>query len=132
MTVSVTYDTDLDKIKPIVKQVGKELAADPEFAPHILETLKMQGVEQFGDYAIQVRLKMMTRPGEQFVIRRRAMAMIKKAFEANGIAFAVPTVTVAGSGGGGSRWQRRRDAATCSPPSPCPIAAVRSGRRSRR
>ncbi|WP_052120786.1 mechanosensitive ion channel domain-containing protein [Inquilinus limosus] len=102
MTVSVTYDTDLDKIKPIVKQVGKELAADPEFAPHILETLKMQGVEQFGDYAIQVRLKMMTRPGEQFVIRRRAMAMIKKAFEANGIAFAVPTVTVAGSGGGGA------------------------------
>ncbi|OWJ68367.1 mechanosensitive ion channel family protein [Inquilinus limosus] len=102
MTVSVTYDTDLDKIKPIVKQVGKELAADPEFAPHILETLKMQGVEQFGDYAIQIRLKMMTRPGEQFVIRRRAMAMIKKAFEANGIAFAVPTVTVAGGGGGGA------------------------------
>ncbi|WP_225773100.1 mechanosensitive ion channel family protein [Inquilinus sp. Marseille-Q2685] len=98
MTVSVTYDTDLDKIKPIVKQVGKELAADPEFAPHILETLKMQGVEQFGDYAIQIRLKMMTRPGEQFVIRRRALAMIKKAFEANGIAFAVPTVTVAGGG----------------------------------
>ncbi|MFE0757268.1 mechanosensitive ion channel family protein [Inquilinus sp. NPDC058860] len=99
MTVSVTYGTDLDRIKPIVKQVGRELAADPEFAPHILETLKMQGVEQFGDYAIQIRLKMMTRPGEQFVIRRRALAMIKKAFEANGIAFAVPTVTVAGGGG---------------------------------
>jgi small-conductance mechanosensitive channel len=100
MTVSVTYGTDLDKIKPIVKQVGKELAADPEFAPHILETLKMQGVEQFGDYAIQIRLKMMTKPGEQFVIRRRAMAMIKKAFEANGIAFAVPTVTVSGGDSG--------------------------------
>ncbi|WP_051248911.1 mechanosensitive ion channel domain-containing protein [Inquilinus limosus] len=99
MTVSVTYDTDLDKIKPIVKQVGKELLADPEMAPHILETLKMQGVEQFGDYAIQIRLKMMTKPGEQFVIRRKALAMIKKAFEANGIAFAVPTVTVAGGGG---------------------------------
>jgi small-conductance mechanosensitive channel len=71
---------------------------DPELAPNILETLKMQGVEQFGDFAIQLRMKMMTKPGEQFVIRRRAYAMIKKAFNANGIKFALPTVSVAGGG----------------------------------
>jgi small-conductance mechanosensitive channel len=98
ISVSVTYDTDLDQVKKIIKQIGKELQADPEFAPHILQTLKMQGVEQFGDFAIQIRLKMMTKPGEQFVIRRRAYAMIKKAFDANGIEFAFPTVTVAGGG----------------------------------
>jgi small-conductance mechanosensitive channel len=98
MTLGVSYTTDLDKVKAIIKKIGKELAADPEFAPHILETLKMQGVEQFGDFAIQIRLKMMTRPGEQFVIRRRAYALIKKAFAANGIEFAFPTVTVAGGG----------------------------------
>jgi small-conductance mechanosensitive channel len=96
LTVSVTYDTDLDKAKKIIKQVGRELAADPDLAPHIMETLKMQGVEQFGDFAIQIRLKMMTKPGEQFVIRRRAYALIKKAFSANDIQFAFPTVTVAG------------------------------------
>ena len=99
LSVGVTYDTDLDQAKKIIKQIGKELQADPEFAPHILETLKMQGVEQFGDFAIQLRMKMMTKPGEQFVIRRRAYAMIKKAFAANGIEFAFPTVTVAGGGG---------------------------------
>jgi moderate conductance mechanosensitive channel len=96
LSVGVTYDTDLDLAKKIIKQIGKELQADPEFAPHIIETLKMQGVEQFGDFAIQIRMKMMTKPGEQFVIRRRAYAMIKKAFAANGIQFAFPTVTVAG------------------------------------
>ena len=84
LSVSVTYDTDLDKVKKIIKQIGKELQADPELAPHIIETLKMQGVEQFGDFAIEIRLKMMTKPGEQFVIRRRAYALIKKAFAANG------------------------------------------------
>jgi moderate conductance mechanosensitive channel len=98
LSVSLTYDTDLDKAKKLIKQIGKDLAADPEFAPHILEPLKMQGVEQFGDFAIQVRLKMMTKPGEQFVIRRRAYALIKKAFDANGIRFAFPTVQVAGGG----------------------------------
>jgi small-conductance mechanosensitive channel len=39
---------------------------------------------------------MMTKPGEQFVIRRRALALIKQAFDANDIRFAVPTVQVAG------------------------------------
>lgn len=97
ITVSVTYETDLDLVKKVIKDIGKKLQADPEFAPHILETLKMQGVEQFGDFAIQIRMKMMTKPGEQFVIRRRAYALIKQAFDANGINFAFPTVTVAGS-----------------------------------
>ena len=58
----------------------------------------MQGVEQFGDYAIQIRMKMMTKPGEQFVIRRKALALIRKVFNENGISFAQPTVQVAGGG----------------------------------
>jgi moderate conductance mechanosensitive channel len=98
LTIGVTYDTDLEKAKKLIKEVGKDLAADPEFGPNLLETLKMQGVEQFGDFAIQLRMKMMTRPGEQFVIRRRAYALIKKAFDANGIRFALPTVHVAEGG----------------------------------
>jgi moderate conductance mechanosensitive channel len=100
MTISVIYDTDLDKVKKIIKQIGKELHADPELAPHIIETLKMQGVEQFGEFAIQIRLKMMTQPGEQFVIRRRAYGLIKKAFAENGIEIALPTVQVAGGNEG--------------------------------
>jgi small-conductance mechanosensitive channel len=95
-TIGVEYDTDLNLAKKLIKQVGKELQADPEFGPHILEPLKMQGVEQFGEYAIQLRMKMMTRPGEQFPIRRKAFAMIKQAFDANGIKFAFPTVQVSG------------------------------------
>jgi small-conductance mechanosensitive channel len=95
-TIGVTYDTDLEKVKKIIKQIGRQLLADPELAPHILDTLKMQGVEEYGDYAIKIRLKVTTKPGEQFVVRRRAYALIKQAFEENGIKFAFPTVQVAG------------------------------------
>jgi small-conductance mechanosensitive channel len=98
LSINVTFDTDLDKAKKLIKQIGKDLAADPEFGPNLIEPLKMQGVEQFGDFAIQIRMKMMTKPGQQFTIRRRAYAMIKKAFDANGIRIAVPTVQVAGGG----------------------------------
>ena len=89
MTVSVTYDTDLDKVKKIIKR--KELQAETEFSPHILQTLKMQGVEQFGDFAIQIRLKMMTKPGEQFVIRRRAYAMIRRSMPTASISLSRPS-----------------------------------------
>jgi small-conductance mechanosensitive channel len=94
--ISVPYDTDLALAKKLIKQIGKELAEIPEFKPHILQTIKMQGVDTFGDFGINIRLKMMTRPGEQFVIRRHAYGMIKKAFDANGIKFASPVVQVSG------------------------------------
>lgn len=98
MTIGITYDSDLEKARKLIKKIGQDLAADPELAPKTIEPLKMQGVEQFGDFAIQIRMKMKTLPGEQFVIRRKAFAMIKKAFDANGIKFAFPTVQVAGGG----------------------------------
>jgi moderate conductance mechanosensitive channel len=98
LTIGLAYDSDLDKAKKLIKKIGQELAQEPDFAPNILEPLKMQGVEQFGDYAIQIRMKMKTRPGQQFTIRRKAYAMIRAAFAANGISFARPTVQVAGPG----------------------------------
>jgi len=96
ITLGVTYDTDLELARKLIKQVGLELAEEPDFAPLILQPLKMQGVDAFGDFAIQLRAKMMTLPGEQFMIRRAAYARIKKAFDANGIKFAFPTVQIAG------------------------------------
>jgi small-conductance mechanosensitive channel len=96
--IGITYDSDVDKAKKLIKQIGLELAKDPDLGPNILQPLKMQGIEQFGDYSINIRMKMMTKPGEQFVIRRKANAMIKKAFDENGIHFAFPTVQLAGGG----------------------------------
>jgi small-conductance mechanosensitive channel len=97
-TIGITYDSDIERARKLIKQIGLELAKDPEFAPLILEPLKMQGVDAFGDFAVQIRIKMMTLPGENFVIRRKALAMIKTAFDANGIKFAFPTVQIAGEG----------------------------------
>jgi small-conductance mechanosensitive channel len=98
LTVGITYDSDIDRARKLIKQIGLELAQDPEFAPVIIEPLKMQGVDALGDFAVQLRMKMMTLPGENFVIRRRALAMIKVAFDANGIKFALPTVQIASDG----------------------------------
>ncbi|MGV1761494.1 mechanosensitive ion channel family protein [Rhizobium sp. A22-96] len=93
--VKVTYDTDLVKLKKIVKDIGQRLLEDPELAPSIIQTLKMKGVEQFGDFAIEIRLALTAKPNELSVIRRNSLALIKQAFDENGIQFAFPTVQVA-------------------------------------
>jgi small-conductance mechanosensitive channel len=54
----------------------------------------MQGVQKFGDYGIEIRMKMKTTPGEQFTMRRKAFVIIKKTFEENGISIPFPTVHV--------------------------------------
>lgn len=61
-------------------------------------------------------MKIMTKPGEQAVIRRRAYALTKKAFDANGIKFPFPTVQVAG-GGDASTAVAQRGLELVKPPS---------------
>lgn len=96
ITLTLTYDSDIEKARKIVKKIGLELAQDPEFAHSIIEPLKMQGVDQFGDTGMLMKMKLKTRPGEQFGIKRRALMLIKQAFDENGIKIALPTVQVAG------------------------------------
>jgi small-conductance mechanosensitive channel len=58
----------------------------------------MQGVQNFGNYGIELRIKMKTKPGEQFPMKRRAYVLIKKAFDEAGITLPLPTVQVREAG----------------------------------
>ncbi|MGO4136911.1 mechanosensitive ion channel domain-containing protein [Rhizobium brockwellii] len=96
ITLTLNYDSDLEEVRKIIKRIGVELLEDAELGPNIIEPLKMQGIEQMADYGVQIRLKFMTKPGEQFGVRRKALAMLKKTFAEKGIQFATPTVHVSG------------------------------------
>jgi small-conductance mechanosensitive channel len=99
----VTYDTDIAKVKKIVKRIGQELSADPELGPQIIQPLKSQGVMAMEENALLVKAKFTAKPGEQFVIRREAYQRLKRAFDDAGIEFAHRQVTVfvpPGSAGG--------------------------------
>ena len=92
MMLNVPFDADLDKIREIVEAIGKELAADKRFGSAIIDPLRFQGVEKFGDFAIQISLRQMTRPGEQHAVRRQAYQLLQKAFSENGMSFAFPSM----------------------------------------
>ncbi|WP_368910978.1 mechanosensitive ion channel family protein [Taklimakanibacter deserti] len=92
--ITVGYNTDIDKARKLIKKIGLELAADPEFAPWVIEPIKMQGVQEFGDYGIVLRMKVMTKPGGAFAMKRKFYLQVNKAFKENGIELPVPTVQV--------------------------------------
>jgi small-conductance mechanosensitive channel len=91
----LTYDTNLQSVKKIIKQIGEEIAADPELSPHLLQPLKFGGVTSTEDSAIVVRAKFTARPeGEPYMIQKAAYTKILKAFRDAGIKFAHKQVTV--------------------------------------
>jgi small-conductance mechanosensitive channel len=95
--LSVSYDSDVAQVKAITKIVGKALKEDPEFNPFIIENLKMKGIEEINDQGTKLSFGMTLKPTQlQSSIRRRAYAMLRKAFTENGIDIAVPTVKVSG------------------------------------
>ena len=96
MTITITYDSDIEKARKIIKKIGLELFEDPEFKPTTIEPLKMQGIDSLGDSGLLLRMKVMTLPGQQFTLKRRALRMIHQAFIEIGIKLAVPTVQVSG------------------------------------
>jgi small-conductance mechanosensitive channel len=102
LRIGVKYGTDIDKVRKLIKRLGQEMLADPDYGHLLLEPPKSQGILEFGDYAIIIRVKFKTKPREEFVIRRVLNERLKKLFEANGIEFAFPTVTVVSVPGEGS------------------------------
>ena len=90
----VRYDTDVDKVRKIIKKINMEIEKDPEMGPNLLDKIKSQGVKELDDSAMIMRVKFKTIPGEQFVIRREVFRMIQESFRENGIEFAHRNVTV--------------------------------------
>ena len=90
----VRYDTDVDKVRKIIKKINVEIANDEEMGPVMLDKIKSQGVRELDDSAMIMRVKFKTIPGEQFVVRREVFRRLQEAFAANGIEFAHRNVTV--------------------------------------
>jgi moderate conductance mechanosensitive channel len=94
LPLRLTYDTDVEKVRKLIKNLGLELLEHPEVGENFIQPLKSQGVFKMEDSAMIIRVKFMTKPGDQFVIRKLVYAKIRELFEDNGIKFAHREVTV--------------------------------------
>ena len=111
LPLRVTYDTDVEKVRKLVKQLGQDLLADPVIGDQFLAPLKSQGVIEMQDSAMIIRVKFMTKPGDQWLIRQRVYQEIRALFLREGIKFAHREVTVrVAEGNGPPLTQAQREA----------------------
>jgi len=94
LPLRLTFDTDPQQVKKLVKKIGAGMMEDELVKDGLLEPPKSQGVIQMEDSAMILRVKFKAVPGKQFTIRRELLHRIRAAFEEAGIRFASREVTV--------------------------------------
>jgi len=95
----VAFDTDVEKVRKLFKQIGKEIAEDPELNEDLMETFKSQGIASVEDGTLLVRGKFKAKAGKQFGIRKAVLSAVQRSFRENGIQ-AVPRPIPAPPGAG--------------------------------
>ncbi|MBT4429067.1 MAG: mechanosensitive ion channel [Nitrospinaceae bacterium] len=92
--VGVAYREDADRVMGVIRQVGDEMAQDPEWGDQILEPVEIAGLERFDDSAIVIRGRFKTKPIKQWGVRREFNRRIKIAFDAMSIEIPFPYRTL--------------------------------------
>jgi small conductance mechanosensitive channel len=70
INVPVPRDADLDSVIEMLNRIGAEIAADPNWAPLILEQPMVSGVEDIGADTIDLRFAGRTLPAQQWKVAR--------------------------------------------------------------
>ena len=84
----------MEKVRKLIKKLGVELLDDPVIGDNFIQPLKSQGVIEMQDSAMIIRVKFMTKPGDQWLVRKKVYEEIRALFEREGIRFAHREVTV--------------------------------------
>lgn len=117
--VRLDHSADIEKARKTIKKIGLALLEDPEYGPHFIAQLKMQGVADITDAAIVIRLKFTGKPNHASMLQREALKRVYRGLNEAGVPFASNAVTVKEGGGKGAAAA----IATVPPPTPLVPAA---------
>jgi small-conductance mechanosensitive channel len=96
LDIDVSYDTDIERAKHVIKRVADEVWHDRD---DILEEPQVWGVERLGPHSVVIRLVVKTRPSDQYPVSRQLRQRLKEAFDAEGIEIPFQQQTVSGRDG---------------------------------
>ena len=108
-------------VSQTIKKIGAALLEDPEYGPHFIAQLKMQGVADITDAAIVIRLKFTSKPTQASMLQREALKRVYRGLIEAEVPFASTAVTVREGGGKGAAGAAAITAVT--PPTPLAPAA---------
>ena len=92
---SVSYKENIPHVNEVLKQIAKEMRADPAYSDMILDDLEIAGVEKFADSSITLRSRIKVVAMYQGPIRREFQGRVKVAFEREKISIPYPHLVIA-------------------------------------
>lgn len=92
--VGVAYKEDTDRVSDVIRAVAAEMRADPVLGPLMIEDAEVLGVDQFGDSAVVIKVRLKTVPLKQWEVGREFNRRLKKAFDREGIEIPFPHVSL--------------------------------------
>ncbi|MDZ7637420.1 MAG: mechanosensitive ion channel family protein [Bryobacterales bacterium] len=115
--LGVAYKEDTDHVVATVKDLAEEMRREPHWNAMILEPLEVMGVDQFGDNAVVIKMRIKTKPIQQWAVGRELNRRIKKRFDELGIEIPFPHRTLYLGEGVAKELEgaagKNLDAATC-------------------
>ncbi|HSL61164.1 MAG TPA: mechanosensitive ion channel domain-containing protein [Desulfotignum sp.] len=90
----VAYRENYGEVVQALQDVAAELRQDETWGPDIIEDLELFGLNNLGDSAVEVRVRLKTRPMRQFAVRRAFLERMKRVFDERGIEIPFPHQTI--------------------------------------
>lgn len=94
LDVPVPYEEDSDRCAAVLRSVGAELEADPEYGGRLEGPFEVLGVEALADSSLLLRVAVRTRPEERVIVLRELRRRVKQALAREGIEIPYPHRTV--------------------------------------
>jgi moderate conductance mechanosensitive channel len=83
--VTVAYGTDIEDATRVVNDVGKAMAADPEWRRRVMEAPHVERIEALGEYGITIKVLGLVRATEQWAAGGELRKRLLAAFATHGI-----------------------------------------------
>lgn len=94
LDIGVGYGSDVQRVKDLMLEVARDLAAEDEWRALVLDEPEVWGVEELAADAVVVRLVVKTTPGKQWSVARELRQRIKARFDSEGVEIPFPQRTV--------------------------------------
>jgi small-conductance mechanosensitive channel len=79
--VTVAYEVDTDRVLDVLREIGADLRADPDFAPRIVADLQIFGVDQVRPWGVTITGQIACTDTGRWAVQREFNRRLKKRFD---------------------------------------------------
>ncbi|KGE76746.1 mechanosensitive channel protein [Halomonas salina] len=90
----IAYRENIDEAIQALRDAFDDLSNDEDVKPCLLEPLEVAGVIALADSSVNIRVRLMTTPGDQWAVGRAYNRLVKLHFDAAGIEIPFPHTTL--------------------------------------